>query len=229
MKKIILLVLAFLLIFSVTIPCFALENSELQDMIAEKLSTEMNCQIKPENIQINQNDLLSNGYVLFDYQIVGIDDLSMTCYYAEYMMGDYVFKTGSGDNKCIFDGKNIYGIVDAYYRRIIDEELISEIAPLYPAHRINYEDGQVWVSFGFMKVEDYPEEDLPYVNKIDYFLGDADMDGVTTVMDATAIQKVKANLKSEDEINSKTADYDGDGVISVIDATGIQKHLAGME
>lgn len=229
MKKAVSMILTFFLIFSLAIPCYAIEDSELQEMIAEKLSTEMNYQIKPENIQINQNDLLSNGYILFDYQIVGLDDLSMTCYSTEYMMGDYVFKTGSGDNKSIYDEKKQYSIIDAYYRRIIDDELIDEIALFYPAQRIDYENGQVWISFGFMKVEDFPEELLTGLNKIDYFLGDADMDGETTVMDATAIQKVKANLKSEDAINNETADYDGDGVVSVIDATGIQKYLAGME
>ena len=56
-------------------------------------------------------------------------------------------------------------------------------------------------------------------------LGDADGDGVVTVLDATTIQKVRASIavKSYDET---AADVDGDGVVSVIDATYIQKHLA---
>lgn len=58
-------------------------------------------------------------------------------------------------------------------------------------------------------------------------LGDADGDGTVSVIDATAIQKIRASISvpSFDEI---AADVDGDGTVSVIDATYIQKHLAQM-
>ena len=60
-------------------------------------------------------------------------------------------------------------------------------------------------------------------------IGDADMDGEISVIDAASIQKVKARLKKESKISMGAADYDGDGVVSVIDATRIQKFLAGIE
>lgn len=60
-------------------------------------------------------------------------------------------------------------------------------------------------------------------------LGDADMDKEITVIDATAIQKYKANLKKANKISLGAADFDGDGVVSVIDATRIQKSLANIE
>lgn len=56
-------------------------------------------------------------------------------------------------------------------------------------------------------------------------LGDADGDGVLSVMDATAIQRklAKISVKSYDE---KAADADEDGNVTVLDATAIQRCLA---
>ena len=58
--------------------------------------------------------------------------------------------------------------------------------------------------------------------------GDADMDGVLSVIDATTIQKFLASIYKEDKINKANADVDGDNVVSVIDATMIQKKLANV-
>ncbi|MBQ3418044.1 MAG: dockerin type I repeat-containing protein [Ruminococcus sp.] len=57
-------------------------------------------------------------------------------------------------------------------------------------------------------------------------LGDADRDGVVTVIDATTIQKYKASLIDEERIDLSVSDVDGDGVVSVMDATRIQKYKA---
>lgn len=57
-------------------------------------------------------------------------------------------------------------------------------------------------------------------------LGDADRDGVISVMDATCIQKYKANLITEDKIDLSVSDVDNDGSVSVLDATRIQKYKA---
>ncbi|MBQ3417379.1 MAG: starch-binding protein [Ruminococcus sp.] len=58
--------------------------------------------------------------------------------------------------------------------------------------------------------------------------GDADKDGVLSVIDATTIQKFLASIYGEDKINKANADVDGDNVVSVIDATIIQKKLANV-
>lgn len=63
----------------------------------------------------------------------------------------------------------------------------------------------------------------------DILLGDADQDGVVSVMDATEIQLVKALMKSwVNDTAELAADFDGDGVASVMDATAIQMSLAGL-
>ncbi len=57
-------------------------------------------------------------------------------------------------------------------------------------------------------------------------IGDADSDGVVTILDATLIQMFKASLPAGNKINLALADYDGDGQVSVLDATAIQLWLA---
>ena len=59
-------------------------------------------------------------------------------------------------------------------------------------------------------------------------LGDADGDGVVTVLDATTIQKKLASISVPIYIEV-AADVDGDKVVNVLDATYIQKHLAHMD
>lgn len=68
-----------------------------------------------------------------------------------------------------------------------------------------------------------PEE---YVGYEPHILGDADKDGIITVLDATAIQKYKASLITEDHIDLKAADADQDGTVTVLDAARIQKYKA---
>ena len=57
-------------------------------------------------------------------------------------------------------------------------------------------------------------------------IGDADGDGDVTVLDATRIQRVLADL--ETIINNVNADTDFDGSLTIIDATRIQRFIAGL-
>lgn len=59
-----------------------------------------------------------------------------------------------------------------------------------------------------------------------YKLGDSDLDGKVTIIDATVIQRCLAKLISEDELNKACADVDGDTKLSILDATNIQRYLA---
>lgn len=62
---------------------------------------------------------------------------------------------------------------------------------------------------------------------IEIINGDADVDGVLTVKDATHIQMYLASFVSADEIDLSICDVDVDGEINVKDATRIQMKLAG--
>ena len=61
-----------------------------------------------------------------------------------------------------------------------------------------------------------------------FILGDADGDSVVSIMDATEIQMVLAQLKPEFE-NIRFVDFDGDSQVSVMDSTAIQLKLALVE
>lgn len=60
-------------------------------------------------------------------------------------------------------------------------------------------------------------------------IGDVDEDFNLTVLDATLIQKVVANLTTFTEYQSKKADMDNDGECTVLDATTIQRKIANLE
>ena len=60
-----------------------------------------------------------------------------------------------------------------------------------------------------------------------YILGDADGNGMITIIDATIIQRYMASLIiSNPEFVEICGDVDGDGEVSIIDATIIQRYLA---
>lgn len=56
--------------------------------------------------------------------------------------------------------------------------------------------------------------------------GDANSDDMVDVLDATCIQKYKAQLITEESINLLAADANQDGIVDVLDATRIQKYMA---
>ena len=58
-----------------------------------------------------------------------------------------------------------------------------------------------------------------------YVLGDADGDGTVNIMDATAIQRRLAEMKTASFCRG-AADADGDGDLTIFDATAIQRCLA---
>lgn len=59
-------------------------------------------------------------------------------------------------------------------------------------------------------------------------LGDADLDGVVNVKDATLIQKFLAKLVNLTENAKSAADAESDGTVNIKDATAIQKFAAGL-
>lgn len=87
----------------------------------------------------------------------------------------------------------------------------------------------------------YPElHRIVEENKLGYPVGDADMDHELTVLDATRIQRIIADLAEPLENDSwpgwypyanlnYISDYDRDGERTVLDATGVQRKLADLE
>ena len=65
---------------------------------------------------------------------------------------------------------------------------------------------------------------LPATAQDSYVCGDADGDGVVSIIDATAIQRKLASL-TVSNFDEKAADVNGDG-LDILDATKIQRYLA---
>lgn len=60
-------------------------------------------------------------------------------------------------------------------------------------------------------------------------LGDVDMDGEVTIMDATLVQKYIAHLEDLTDQQKRLADVNGDGEITILDSTEIQKMLVNVK
>ncbi len=63
---------------------------------------------------------------------------------------------------------------------------------------------------------------------IDYIYGDADMNGVVNIKDATTVQKYAADMLTLEEVAFIQANVTGDAAVNVRDATAIQKWIAGL-
>ncbi len=63
--------------------------------------------------------------------------------------------------------------------------------------------------------------------KSEYLLGDVNLDGTVTIVDATLVMKANVGIEKLTEQQAKLADINNDGLVNVVDATDIQKRLAG--
>ncbi len=63
---------------------------------------------------------------------------------------------------------------------------------------------------------------------IDYIYGDADMNGIVNIKDATTVQKYAADMLELEEVAFIQANVTGDKAVNVRDCTAIQKWIAGL-
>ena len=59
-------------------------------------------------------------------------------------------------------------------------------------------------------------------------VGDTDLDGDITILDATAIRRYLVNLQQLGDEALAQADADRDGHVMILDATTIQRYLASL-
>ena len=144
----------------------------------------------------------------------------------------------------------IYGIYpdcpvpwEQEYRMEINGRIISGIIGAsnkdvaYP-YTVYDEHSEAFFSIANVSVDEYEGLAKALTElKIGRPIGDADNDNELTILDATRIQRVLAeleNVKDEDEYYylsvagapRRFSDYDEDGDVTVLDATAIQRHLA---
>lgn len=61
------------------------------------------------------------------------------------------------------------------------------------------------------------------------YIGDADLDGTVTIVDATAIQRYLAGMKVFNRLQTVVADVNENNEVDILDATIIQKELAQLD
>lgn len=108
------------------------------------------------------------------------------------------------------------------YTVALEEDVVTEIAVTATAKHVatvsTYPDGIATETATFYVVKNTPE----------YLYGDADLDGIVTVMDATLIQQYCALLEDLSATSLLTADANGNGTVSVMDATHVQRFVADL-
>lgn len=61
------------------------------------------------------------------------------------------------------------------------------------------------------------------------YMGDADLDGTVTIVDATAIQRCLAGMRVFNRLQTIIADVNGNHEVDILDATVIQRELAQLD
>lgn len=100
----------------------------------------------------------------------------------------------------------------------------STFAGTYCDDGAKYFGGSSWDNQAMFDKNGNPLDSLGvFGNYADFKTGDADLDGVVSVKDATLVQKHIVKLEFLTKYQTKVADCNSDGIISITDATNIQK------
>ena len=150
------------------------------------------------------------------YNSVDWEGLRMYAYISDAVKDDVwgfeIFKTADGEN---FEPVTIDGFGDKYNYGA--RTLLSTDNGLYIGTANPFYGAQLFLLKNNEEPEETPDDD-------EEIIGDADGDGMITIIDATIIQRKLAVIKVT-LFNPFAADTDGDGDISILDVTYIQRWL----
>lgn len=143
-------------------------------------------------------------------------------------------KTTSSSLKIQTNSESIMASVymdGSYYGSIIESNMIyheglltigrSELAGLsLGAHKMKlvFDDGEVEIPLYITDTENEPVK----------LVGDTDLDGEITIIDASLIQRYDVNMTMLSDNQLAAADVDGDGFVTIVDATFIQRWLSNL-
>lgn len=140
--------------------------------------------------------------------------------YFDNCEGDYV----------MLDGNPYYVIYGATKQQIVDTSCVDYLyMDLFDEPHISKYNGLTI----YGEVGSYAEEYAKANNftfeqkKSDYVIGDVNLDGTVSILDATVVMKANVGMEFLTEQQTKLADLNNDGLVNVVDATEIQKKLAG--
>ena len=132
MKKVLSFIIAITLVMFSTIPAFAVENennispeveNEIKQLVIEyrELTDKYNC----EDVDIKYMYTLSDDSILFNYSIG--NSVSITAI-VEFIIGKYSYQLTPKYVEHIYKNGKVYSLKEAYYNKIISDEVIDEIA-----------------------------------------------------------------------------------------------------
>ena len=120
----------------------------------------------------------------------------------------------------------------SYYGSIIESNMVfhegllsigrSELSGLdVGTHTLglNFDDGSTNVTLNITDVEHMPNG----------LIGDADLNGIVTIVDATMIQRYDASMTDFTDEQIAMADVDKDGNATILDVTLLQRYLSGFD
>lgn len=227
-------IISILLVIVLAISCFSLtafasdENSKVSDSLSaklekltlgEKIETIIWLYSEIDKDEIERKTFLDCGLTAGTCMTLEDVDLYKKTY--NRILGEIQSEVNkSFVEKCGVDEKDIVlcSTLSPMIILNLTEEKIYEIANFKEVTLLDYDDS--------VPVE--PSDPIEPTLPVDV-VGDADQDGELSVLDATEIQLVLAELKGwENESAMFAADYDRDGDVSVLDATAIQLELANI-
>lgn len=160
---------------------------------------------------------LNINYSASDLELVSIEDnklFSDSITYSQLNKNPFIISWFSSSSENITNN----GTIATLEFKILDNAKTSDINISYDAENV-FDSSFNNVSFGTLSGKITVNQSV---------IGDANGDGVISIVDATLIQKYLANLENFDDEQLSVADANGDGKITIVDATQVQKYIAGI-
>lgn len=235
MKKAVSFLLAITLLFSIGIIATSAEEAKISSELQSILDTMSDDETAEVAVWTTYTMHFNSGVDMVEYvnqktreklglhfQINTVEDLDIW----QKTYQSILYEIESGNRKVVIEKLGLTDeIIDQACNMLIaklTKEQINAAAALDEVSYIEpYEETPYDVPWE-LPIDDLPDEPLDPACAV----GDADGDGMITVLDATRIQRALADLISTGELNTVACDTDGDGSITILDATCIQRTLA---
>lgn len=184
-----------------------------------------------------KNNLWGTPYIRFAVSTKGYDNIKLTAYLAGSNKAPANWKLQYSTDGAAFTDTGDTLTITADNRKVLTAYFDKQALPAAAADQENLILQLVPVNMTTVSGGDTSEKPSGGEIALNYIviegktkvsgprlLGDADMDGSVTILDATRIQRYLVDLATDDQIDKEAADVTGDGV-DIIDATMIQRYL----
>ncbi len=191
----------------------------------------------------SKNLWCENPYVQFEISTKNYEDIHFTIYMAGSKKCPATWKVQySVDGENFTDVEGAVATIDSSKRKLMTAYLDNIALPsaidnkdyviirLTPTSTVTVSGSTTDVdpSGGELALNNILISGTKIQSPVENLIGDVDLDGDVTVLDATTIQKHCAQILTLSGKGKDNADVTGDSLVNVLDATTIQKFLAGL-